>query len=82
MQTPCPAFFIPALWRVGNISRLEDLDPGRATTLVSLGGDDLVIVSAELEASIRPGVEMVLHGDCPTDPLLLADGPELIERRL
>lgn len=32
--------------------------------MVSLGSENLVVVAAELQARVCPGVEVVLHGDC------------------
>lgn len=88
-----------------------DLDPCRTTAVVPLSGDDLVIVAAEFQAGVGPGVEVVLDGNWTkgkrekpgqrtigqiitkgergkclltgaSDSLLLANGPELVERGL
>lgn len=40
-----------------------DLHPGRATAVIPLGGEDLVVVVAELETCLGPGVEVVLDRD-------------------
>lgn len=48
-------------------------------TLVTLGGDNLVVVRSEVEADARPGVEVVLHGDRAADALAGADRPVLVE---
>lgn len=71
------------------------VDVGAAAALVALGGHDLVVVGAQVEADAAPCVELfrllegldrkgketyvVLHGDAATDALLGADGPVLLE---
>lgn len=56
-----------------------DGDGGRAAAKVALGGDDLVVVGAELHAHGGPGVKVLLHVDGAGAPLLLADGPVLLK---
>lgn len=56
-----------------------DVDLRATAALVSLGGDDLVVVLAEVQALASPGVEVSLHVDAATDTLSLADGPVLVE---
>ena len=52
---------------------------GAPAALVTLGGDDLVVVLAEVHAVLGPGVEVVLHVDGAADALGGADGPVLLE---
>lgn len=55
------------------------VDIRRAAALVTLGGDDLVVVRAEVHALGGPGVEVVLHVDRAADALGGADGPVLLK---
>ena len=71
----------PAHVDIGLGLRALDGDLGGAAALVALGGHDLVVVGAELEAGFGPGVEMGLHVDGAADALLLAHAPELVEGR-
>ncbi len=61
--------------------RAADGDAGGAAGEVALGGDDLVVVGAELEAGSGPGVEVGGHVDAATGTLVLADRPVLVEGR-
>jgi len=57
-----------------------DLDGGRATALVTLGGHDHVVPGSELEvALLLPFVEVLAGVDGATDALDAADGPVLVE---
>ncbi len=47
--------------------------------MVALGGDDLVVVGAELEAVLGPGVEVGADVDGARGAVVLADGPELVK---
>jgi hypothetical protein len=60
-------------------STLRDSDGRRAAAEVTLGGDDLVVVGAELHASLFPGVEVSADIDAALGAVLLADGPVLLE---
>lgn len=59
--------------------RLGDGDVGGAGGLVTLGGDNLVVVLAELHAQLGPGVEVVGGSDSSRGALVLADRPVLVE---
>lgn len=48
--------------------------------LISLGRQDLIIMSAQSETVLLPGVEVVLNRDSTTDTLAGTDRPELLER--
>lgn len=56
-----------------------DINVRLAAALVTLSGDNLVVVLAKLHAGVSPGVEVVLHVDAATDTLLSADRPVLVE---
>lgn len=58
---------------------LADSDVGGSAALVALGGDDLVVEFAQLEAGCGPGSEVVADGDGTAGALGAADGPELGE---
>ena len=59
--------------------RATDNDIGGACAEVTLGGNDLVVECAHVEASTLPCVEVVAGGDGPSRALALADGPVLVE---
>ena len=59
--------------------RLGDGDGSRTAALVALGGDNLVVVRAELEAGLGPGVEVGADVDGARGAVVLADGPELVK---
>lgn len=63
-----------------HLSRVNS-DGSRPRALVALGGEDLVVVGAELQAVLLPGIKVRLDVDGAADALLLADGPELREGR-
>jgi hypothetical protein len=52
---------------------------GAATTLVTLGGNNLVVVLTKVHAVAGPSVKVVLHGDAATDALSRAYRPVLLE---
>jgi len=52
------------------------IDVRAARRLVTLSGDNLVVVLAQVHAVTSPGVEVVLHVDAASDALLRADRPE------
>lgn len=54
-------------------------DAGRAAAVVSLGGDDLVVMRAEVQSDAGPCIEVVCGGDAAADALGGADGPVLLE---
>jgi len=57
-----------------------DLDGGRASALVALGGHDHVVPAAEFEVALLLPLVKVLAGvDGATDALDAADGPVLVE---
>lgn len=58
---------------------LRDGDGGASRAEVALGGDDLVVVLAELKTSIGPSLEVSGHVDGTADALVLADRPVLLE---
>ena len=60
-------------------TRLGDGDGRGAAALVALGGDDLVVVGAELETGLGPGVEVGADVDRARRAVALADRPELVE---
>lgn len=60
--------------------RALNSDGGRATALVSLGSQDLVVMAAQLQTILGPRIKVRLHIDRTTNPLLLPDTPELGER--
>lgn len=61
------------------LTRTRDLDVGAAGAAEGLGGKDLVVVVAGLEAVLGPGAEVVLHVDGTRGALVLADREELGE---
>jgi hypothetical protein len=65
------------LFRLRNC--LGDGDGTGAAALVALGGDDLVVVGAELEAGLGPGVEVGADVDRARRAVALADRPELVK---
>lgn len=58
---------------------LPDLDRRRSTAEVPLRSDDLVVMSAQLQAELGPRIEVVPNRDGPAGALGRADGPELVE---
>lgn len=56
-----------------------DINVRVAAALVALGGDNLVVVLAEVHAISGPGVKVVLHVDGATDTLRGAYAPVLLE---
>lgn len=60
-------------------SRTPNSNGSRATAVVALGSEDLVVVRTELLAVLRPSVKVVLGGDGAADTLGLPDRPELLE---
>ena len=64
----------------GRSRALTDGDRRRATALVPLGREDLVVERAHLHAERLPCVEVVRRRDRAADALALTDGPELVER--
>lgn len=67
--------------RTANLLLGLDVNVGRTAALVTLSGDDLVVVRTQTQTGGRPGVEVVLHGDGAADALGGADGPVLVEGR-
>lgn len=61
------------------VRRGANVDSRAAAGEVPLGGNDLVVVSSESEASSGPGVEVVGHVDRATGALALADAPVLVK---
>ena len=60
--------------------QLRDSDIGRATALITLSGNDLVVESGtKIHAEIRPSIEVVGSSDSTTGASALADGPVLVE---
>ena len=60
-------------------TRLGNSDISRTRGLVTLSGDNLVVVSTELHAKLGPSVEVVGSGDGTRRTLVLADAPVLVE---
>jgi len=60
-------------------SRGTDGDGGRATAEVTFGGDDLVVVRAQVQADLRPGVEVRGRVDGTSHTLALANRPILLK---
>lgn len=58
---------------------LGDGDVSGSAALVALDGQDLVVVRAQVQAGLRPGVKVVLDGDGAADAVVAADGPVLVE---
>lgn len=58
---------------------LGDGDVGGPAALVALDGEDLVVVRAQGQAGLGPGVKVVLDGDGAADAVVAADGPVLVE---
>lgn len=56
-----------------------DSDGGATAALVSFRGDDLIVESTQVHAQASPGVEVIRGGDRATGPLVLANGPVLVE---
>jgi hypothetical protein len=56
-----------------------NIDLGVTTALVTFGGNDLVVVLAQLHAVLSPSIEVVLHVYSSTNTFLLAYGPVLVE---
>lgn len=54
-------------------------DGSRATAKVSLGSDDLVVVSAEVQTDLGPGVKVRSRVDGAAGALVAADGPVLLK---
>jgi hypothetical protein len=59
------------------LTRTRDSDAGTAGAAEGLGGKDLVVVVAGLEAVLGPSVEVVGHVNGTGGALALADGEEL-----
>ena len=59
--------------------RLRHGDGTAAAALISLGGDDLVVVRPELEAVLGPRVEVGANVDRARGAVVLADRPELVK---
>lgn len=68
-----------SLWNRQRAIRLGDSDVSGTRGLVTLSGDDLVVVGSELQAKLGPGVEVVGSGDGTGRALVLADAPVLVE---
>jgi hypothetical protein len=73
-----PGVGLASIWLLGG-TVLLDVDRGGTAALVSLGGENHVVVSSELQAAGCPGLEVVASGDVATNTASLADRPELIE---
>jgi hypothetical protein len=56
-----------------------NIDLGAAAALVAFGGNDLVVVLAQLHAVLSPSIEVILHVYSSTNTFLLAYGPVLVE---
>jgi hypothetical protein len=56
-----------------------DIDGRRATALVTLSSQDLVVVVSEVHAGLSPSIEVVLHVDGAAGALVAADRPVLVE---
>lgn len=67
------------LWVSAGGTTLGDGDGGRAGGEVALGGDDLVVVGAQVQAVLGPGSDVVGEGDGSGGTLVAADGPVLLE---
>jgi len=56
-----------------HIARLSHSDARGATALVTLCGENLVVMISQLHAVFTPGADMVLEGDRAADALRGAD---------
>jgi hypothetical protein len=70
---------IPSLEDSHRAIRLGDSNVSGTRGLVTLGGDDLVVVGTELQAKLSPGVEVVSSSNSTRRTLVLADAPVLVE---
>lgn len=61
--------------------RLSNGDAGGPAAVVSLRGDDHIVVRTEVQSDAGPGVEVVCGGDGSADAVGCADGPVLLEGR-
>jgi hypothetical protein len=61
------------------VIRLGDSDVSGTRGLVTLSGDDLVVVGTELQAKLGPGVEVVGSSNGTRRTLVLTDAPVLVE---
>jgi hypothetical protein len=58
---------------------LRNSDGSRTGGEVTLNSNDLVVVLSQLEAHLRPGIEMRLRGDSATAALRVTNGPVLLK---
>ena len=70
---------VPSLEDSKRAIRLGDSDVSRTRGLVTLSGNNLVVVGSELQAKLGPGVEVVGSGDGTRRALVLTDAPVLVE---
>jgi hypothetical protein len=69
----------PSLHDCWRAIRLGDSDVSGTGGLVTLSGDDLVVVGTELQAKLGPGVEVVGSSNGTRRTLVLTDAPVLVE---
>ena len=56
-----------------------DIDVRIPTALISLSGNDLIVVRSQVQSIATPSVEVILHSDRAAGSLALADRPVLVE---
>lgn len=64
---------------LGASAALADGDAGRSAAEVTLSSHDLVVVAAQVQANLGPGIKVGRNGDGAADTLVPADRPVLLE---
>ncbi len=63
-----------------SLSNLAHRNGRRPAALISLGGENHIVVTSQLQAALCPSIKVISGGDLASDAVALADGPELRKR--